>query len=333
LEVLVVLLLGALLLQLLFPAINAARERARRQLCAGNLRRLARAAMLHHDVVGHFPSGGWHYTWIGEPERGTGPEQPGGWAFNLLDYLEQAALRDAGRGLAGDKRSRALALRCRAALSVFNCPSRREARVYPQTWNRSPYTCDGTLTTMLDWVGKTDYAANAGSTEAVEFAPAWRGPQTLAQGDDPAFAWPDLKAFDGVVFGRSRIRYRHIRDGLTKTYLIGEKYVDAAQYDTGDDWGDNENLYTGFNNDHCRSALSPPRRDERGADYRNSFGSAHASVWQVALCDGSVRALDFDLDLRLHQRFAQRADRGASKTAGRRTEAAALAAEGEGAGR
>jgi hypothetical protein len=306
--VLVVVGLMALLLQLLLPAVQAAREAARRHQCAAHLRQLGLAATLHHDALGYFPSGGWHYTWIGEPERGSGPDQPGGWPFALLAYLEHSQLRDAGRGQAGDDRSRALAARCQTALPEFHCPSRREARVYPQRWNRLPFTRDGQFTQPLDWVAKTDYAANVGTSADTEFRPSWPGPRTLAEGDDPEFVWPDLAKFNGVVFGRSRTRHKHVRDGLAKTYLIAEKYVDASHYETGEDWGDNENLFTGFNNDNCRSALSGPQRDRAGADYRNSFGSAHTSVWQAVFCDGSLRILRFDLDRELHRQLARRAD-------------------------
>jgi hypothetical protein len=315
LEVLVVIGLTSLLLQLLLPGLNAAREAARRRQCATHLRQLGLAALLHHDTFGHLPSGGWHYTWIGEPERGTGPEQPGGWAFNLLGFLEQSELRTAGRHQSQHDRSVALANRCATTLPLFHCPSRREARPYPQTWNRQPYTSDGQLSEPLEWVAKSDYAASAGSGAAVEFAPQWTGPTTLAEGDRADFAWPDLTPFDGVIFGRSRIRFRQVRDGLSRTYLIGEKYVDPLLYTTGEDWGDNENLYTGFNNDHSRSALSPPRRDRGGDDYRNSFGSAHVSVWQVVRCDGSVQALDYDIDTELHRRQAARADSDAGPVA------------------
>jgi hypothetical protein len=157
-------------------------------------------------------------------------------------------------------------------------------------------------------VAKTDYAANVGAAATVEFDPQWSGPKSLAEGDDPQFQWPETQSFDGVIFGRSHVRQRQIRDGLSKTYLVGEKYVDRLRYQTGEDWGDNESLYTGFNNDHCRSALSAPQPDQPGTDYRNSFGSAHPSVWQVTFCDGSVRALGFDIDLFLHRQLAGRAD-------------------------
>ena len=273
-----------------------------------HLRQIGLAMAEHHDTHGFFPSGGWHYTWIGEPERGVGPAQPGGWAFNLLGFLDSAELRNAGRNQTGVERTQALIGRCRTVMPLFYCPSRRVARIYPQRWHRFPFTQDKPLLAPLDWVAKTDYAANVGTSTAVEFDSGWHGPTRLAEGDAADFVWPDSKTFNGVVFGRSRIRAKHIRDGLAKTYLVAEKYVDRLHYETGEDWGDNENLFTGFNNDHCRSALSPPRRDQAGADYRNSFGSAHPSVWQAIFCDGSLRSFRYDLDLGLHRLMGSRFD-------------------------
>ena len=122
------------------------------------------------------------------------------------------------------------------------------------------------------------------------------------------FVWPDRHAFTGVIFGRSTIRHQNIRDGISKTYLAGEKYVDALHYESGQDWGDNESLYNGFNNDSCRSVKGVPQPDQPGVDYRNQFGSAHVTVWQVVMCDGSVRSLGFDIDPDVHRRSGNRDD-------------------------
>ena len=260
-------------------------------------------------MLGYYPSGGWHFHWVGEPERGTDPSQPGSWIFNLLDYVGESELRRMGRGLSGVNRTRALALRCQTPLELFICPSRRDVDSYPHQVNRQPFTRGGRLTQPLDWAAKTDYAANAGDQPMVEFDWRWPGPQSLQQGDDPRFRWPRAALFSGVIFGRSRVRQRNIRDGTGRTYLVGEKHVDAACYTTGEDWGDNENLFCGFNNDACRSTASRPRRDQPGVDYKTRFGAAHPAVWQMVFCDASVRALSYSLDPQLHRQLGNRQDR------------------------
>ncbi|MDG2385438.1 MAG: DUF1559 domain-containing protein [Pirellulaceae bacterium] len=308
LDLLAVVAILALLLQLLLPALQAVRESARRTQCSTNLRQIGLAMNAHQAVKGYFPSGGWHFDWIGEPERGTDSRQPGSWAFNLLDYLHESDLRRQGARLQGIERWKALAKRCSRPLTVFHCPTRRAVCAYPYRANQRPLTLGGRVSKPFTLAAKTDYAANAGDGPTVEFDWKWSGPQSLAQGDRATFVWPDTRRYTGVVFGRSRVRPRDLLDGMSKTYLIAEKYVDSNQYLSGKDWGDNETLYAGFNNDNCRSTAAIPVRDAHGQDCKNRFGSAHPYVWQVVLCDGSVQAKDFEVDAEVHRRFGNRMD-------------------------
>lgn len=297
-----------LMLQLLLPAIQSVRESSRRNRCAANLREIGLAMTAHQAAKGHWPSGGWHFRWIGEPERGTGPRQPGSWAFNLLDYLGENELRSAGRNLLGQERFDAIRKRCATPVEVFHCPSRREPAAFPYRENRQPFTRGGIFPLPLAMAAKTDYAANVGDGLEVEFDWTWMGPRTLAEGDNSRFPWPDHRRFTGIIYGRSQVRPRKIVDGLAKTYLVGEKFVDPLEYETGADWGDNESVFAGFNNDNCRSTNQPAMPDEEGQDHKTRFGSAHPSVWQVVYCDGSVHAHDYDLDPKIHRDLGNRMD-------------------------
>ncbi len=105
-----------------------------------------------------------------------------------------------------------------------------------------------------------------------------------------------------------------IRDGTTNTYLVGEKYLDADYYETGQDMGDNEGLYTGFTNDSTRYAgpagggTGMPVQDTPGWACACPFGSAHSNVFFMALCDGSVSGFSYTISLSVHQALANRAD-------------------------
>jgi len=308
-ELLIVVGIIGLLLQMALPAVQSAREAARKTACRSNLKQLGLAVQLHENAKRTLPSGGWHFTWIGEPERGSGERQPGGWAFNLLDYVEESNLRLTGSGHKGAERTADLTKRNETPVALFLCPSRRAFGVGPYTMNRQPFTLGGPIETPLTRGAKSDYAACVGDTFEVEFPWQWPGPQSLEEGDDPAFEWPAIETeFTGVIYGRSAIKIAQIEDGLSRTYLIAEKYVDGKHYGDGSDPGDNESLYTGFNNDTCRSTFVAPENDRNFVDIRNTFGSAHATVWQAVMCDGSVHAIGYDIDFETHRRLGSRAD-------------------------
>src|SRR5712671_5152536 len=127
LELLVVIVIIGALMGLLLPAIQSSRESARAMLCRNNIRQVATALIAHHCAQKCFPSSGWHFTWAGEPERGTGLEQPGSWIFNVLDYIEAGNDRSLGIGLTGEARTDALVQRCATPIALFQCPARRAA--------------------------------------------------------------------------------------------------------------------------------------------------------------------------------------------------------------
>ena len=304
-ELLVVIAIIGILIALLLPAVQAAREAARRIQCANNLKQLGVAMLSHHNSHNRFPSGGWGFRWVGEPERGTDLDQPGGWFFNILDYLEQADVRSMGANVSGDARTGAIIKRCQTLQPVAACPSRRKATAY-HDWKANYYTASSTGFSGGE-SGRTDYAACM--DDVTTYYPFFPGPTSIAQGDDPNYGgWHDTSTLTGIVFERSRIRIRDITDGTSSTYMIGEKYLNPDDYDSGTGYADNENLYVGFDNDHSRSADYSPLRDRPGYSAITNFGSAHPTGWQAVFCDGSVHMLDYSMDLTIHRCLANRCD-------------------------
>ena len=85
-----------ILVALLLPAIQAAREAARRSQCTNNLKQLALGCIEHHDTFKTLPSGGWSWHWTGDPDMGFGREQPGSWLYHILPFIEEDDLHQLG---------------------------------------------------------------------------------------------------------------------------------------------------------------------------------------------------------------------------------------------
>ena len=312
-ELLVVIAIIGILVSLLLPAVQGAREAARRGQCANNLKQLGLGSLAHHTMYGFYPSGGWGWYWVGEPERGSGKDQPGGWTFNMLAFVEQQNLRDAGLNAPDDATRTALIIeRAQTPVAIFNCPTRRRPIAYPDSHGANYRTRSSTSMTIPK-SGRTDYAINCGSQPANEH---FSGPGSLAQGDDPNYGGWIKASDDGISFERSEINSGHVRDGASNTYLLGEKYLDPNRYTTGTAAADNENLYVGYDNDNFRNTYYNasngtghlPRRDTPGFNSSQLMGSAHSAGFQVVMCDGSVHMVNFSIDGEVHRRFGSRND-------------------------
>jgi prepilin-type processing-associated H-X9-DG protein len=286
------------LIALLLPAVQQVREAANRVRCANNLKQMGLGMMNHENVYGRFPCGGWGYRWVGDPDRGSDRRQPGGWVYNLLPFIEQDNLHKLGAGGTAAEKRAARAKQIQTPLTLFHCPTRRPAILYPNHINAVYRETD-----PVTQVARCDYAANAGDQARNEFD---QGPPDLATGDDPGYDWGDLSSLTGIIFRRSEITIAAIQNGTSNTYLAGEKYLNADHYLDGVDNADNETLLIGFDNDVHRVTYAPPYRDRRGYSNTVSFGSAHPAGLNMLYCDGSVQFINFSIDPAVHRRAGNR---------------------------
>jgi prepilin-type N-terminal cleavage/methylation domain-containing protein len=316
-ELLVVIAIIGILIALLLPAIQAAREAARRMQCQNNLSQMGKAAQIHLTTVKHFPSCGWGASWVGDPNGGFGTMQPGGWMYNLLPFMEHKSIHDMALGLAmsipvgqppavmsaasstysvtnpGPDKMKMLARMCEVPIAEFNCPTRRPLMTYAisASWHENKYT----NTDTINFLARSDYACNSGS-----FAYPWN--QEL---------WE--KGRNGVIFDKSTLKQTDIPDGLSHTFLCGEKLLCPDNYFDGADTGDNGSMMQGFDWDIARMTCAGyyPRRDRRGESSAWSwiFGSAHPSTLNMACCDGSVHSLRYEIDPAVWELLGSRNDR------------------------
>jgi prepilin-type processing-associated H-X9-DG protein len=219
--------------------------------------------------------------------------------------------------------------RLETPLSVFTCPSRRRVDIWPIVLPQFGYVASPKPGGSPRAVARGDYAINAGVSHVLSFA----GPDDMDQGDDANY-WEsngtsvtDVEDFTGICHLRLAATLQSISDGLSNTYLLGEKHLSVEEYETGRSPGDNESLFSGYCTDLHRFAgmVSGEVEDPSLIPYHDSseppkaelpgfvrFGSAHPSVFNMAFCDGSVRSTDYGVDGEIHLRSGHRMDDGAS---------------------
>jgi prepilin-type N-terminal cleavage/methylation domain-containing protein/prepilin-type processing-associated H-X9-DG protein len=324
-ELLVTIAIIGVLVALLLPAVQAAREAGRRSQCTNNIKNIGLALIAYHDSYRSFPLGGWGHKWTGDPDRGNGVRQPGSWAYCVLPFVEETSLHDLGMNQSGAAAGSLYSQRLSTPISLFVCPTRRACSPWPivdqYSYMRTPKPF-GDVTV----VARADYAINGGTSSIISLS----GPADLQQGDDPSY-WenaPVPTKFSGISHLRTSTSLKKIVDGASKTYLIGEKLLAADAYMTGTSPGDNESLYSGYCTDLHRfagaieslsigqSPFIPPLNDYATPDisFPESvrFGSAHSAGFTMAFCDGSVQFLSYDIDPEAHFRFGHRSDQGNS---------------------
>jgi prepilin-type N-terminal cleavage/methylation domain-containing protein/prepilin-type processing-associated H-X9-DG protein len=319
-ELLVVITIIGILIALLLPAVQMVREAARKLQCNNNLKQLALGCMNHEQAQGFLPSDGWAYWWVGDPDRGFDRRQPGGWIYNILPYIEQGPLHEIGSGLALADKKRAMVRAVQTPLAVLICPSRRAVALYPSAYTQTE-NVDQTLFQANPVSARTDYASNGG-TGIMGTIDVWSPPNDSGTGDPsfadvPGYQWPSIARYDGgITFPTSMIRMVDIEDGASNTILLGEKYMWADHYDDGSDGADNNPAIEGYDWDITRWACwdgshdtyFPPLQDTPGLIDLNSFGSPHAGSLNMALCDGSVRAINYTIDTNVYGHLCDRKD-------------------------
>jgi type II secretory pathway pseudopilin PulG len=332
-ELLVVIAIIGILVALLLPAIQAAREAARRAACTNNLKQIGVACMNHHDARKHLPfsisqwaedflfvdkNGKKEKTWSGpnkgkmHPENG-GPSYNGkGWIVDILGYIEeqprydgivaglQRSLKEENLGF-GAKASKGLGMGSMFVRPYIteqpgwlSCPSDASARPSDRQW-----WWDGVM------VATTSYKGVLGDSV-----------QTSGTADDSPF--PDLgskpdchntAACNGLLWRATYfdpISFRKVSDGNSKTFMVGECVVEqdyhSAAFFADGDWATCGNPLNFFIVPAEESVIksAPQWMQARG------FKSLHPSGAQFVLADGSVHFISESIDHNVYRGLATR---------------------------
>jgi prepilin-type N-terminal cleavage/methylation domain-containing protein len=323
-ELLVVIAIIGVLVALLLPAVQAAREAARRTQCKNNLKQIGLAALIHEDAHGFLPSAGWSWRWTGDPDRGYGKSQPGGWTYSILSYIERSNLRELGAGGTQAQKNDAARQVAEAVITGFNCPSRR-APDLRAPWHSSPGVALANMSASQS-VMRSDYAMNGGSNPIISYLNSgeypYKTPTTIAEIDGFS-KWAVPFPFTGIAIPANEVKLSQITDGTTSTFLIGEKYINAENYELHDRPGDVMPMYVGFDTDTVRRVAGEvssstgfifpddvilPLQDRIGLNAASGFGSAHTAGLLMSYCDGSVQLVSYDVDPAVYLNSAERAD-------------------------
>lgn len=266
-ELLVVIAIIGILVSLLLPAVNAAREAARRTQCQNNLRQIGLSVVVYEEALKTYPQG-----------RNSRDQFGVSWGFRLLPYVEEQAIHDAHQPefRVDDERN---AIAMRSPVSTFFCPSRRPPRA-----DRNFDNNDSAPLVMGAAAGG-DYAANAGLYYHYFV--------------DENF--PLDRRIAGPIFTFSNIRSRQVTDGASKTFAIGERHVPPP------DTSRPQNMIHYHQGDCAFFAGDTPRgifADTRGGlanSWRDmsdeKYGSEHPSVTLFVFLDGHAESLSNDTDL------------------------------------
>jgi prepilin-type N-terminal cleavage/methylation domain-containing protein/prepilin-type processing-associated H-X9-DG protein len=297
-ELLVVIAIIAVLIGLLLPAVQKVREAANRLSCQNHLKQMGLGMHNVHSTFNHFPTGGWGFRWVlHDPHQyGLGRRQGGGWVGSMLPYVEQDAIYNLGRGETLQQIRRVNVQRIALPVPMYNCPSRRKGGPYPNVAGNDYRECDPRMPLLM---ARCDYAANAGDHQVPQNG---QGPVTLEQGLNGPFNWVQNPPGTGVFYQRSETRIGDITSGTSNVFMVGEKWMDSAHYTTGQHGGDNETMYSGYNNDVNRVTFNLPMQDVPNMPANQTtqpqfrFGSAHPGGVNMLMCDGSVRFVEFAID-------------------------------------
>jgi prepilin-type N-terminal cleavage/methylation domain-containing protein len=321
-ELLVVIAIIAVLIALLLPAVQQAREAARRTQCKNNLKQLGLAMHNYHDIAKMFPINSLQWGSPNNSPEWTGT-QHGSQIVQLLPYFDQAAMYNSINFNNVNAESTIVNGQpiYTIALAMLLCPSSTApdkrggdnraksnyapssgAQIYPVNPNTP---CPGIYPPYGSLIDPT-YAASGGTNANGYFGdtPPWAG-----HGNSMT-----MTEISGMFArGTAAARFRDATDGVSNTILMGEVRPDCSDH-INNGWFHNNALWCGtappINFPTCPNSPVRPDGCQSSATWNTSqgFKSEHPGGAHFLLTDGSVQFLSDNLDYATYQRLGDRRD-------------------------
>jgi len=272
-ELLVVIAIIGLLIALLLPAVQAAREAARRMQCSNNLKQLGIAIHNYHDAYKVVPPS---FRWRAD---GNGPS--GGWIVRTLPFLEENALYQQFAALKFNiVDPKALPL-IQTILPQLRCPSDDSSG----SLTDHQYQWEGTL------VAQGNYKGCIGDPRM--------GGGGVSGSQDRHMTTPNNGMFWRYSY-LNPVSFRKIPDGLSKTFMVGE---DIPEYNYHSMWS-----YCNGDYSSCHQVLNFLPNPPTAADWPNtiSFRSRHAGGAHFCFADASVHFIPDEIDFMLYRALSTR---------------------------
>ena len=313
-ELLVVIAIIGILVALLLPAIQAAREAARRKQCMNNLKQIGLASQLVLDTYKTFPTTGigpWPPITLSGQAVVAPDDQEIGWGFQILPYIEEKGIYDLRSPVPNATTFPAPFVEnvvARKNVSFYFCPSRR-----------SPVTQERRY--LMDYASSVPTHLNLASTTppVFDWTEYWCGIDANGKPDgsiDPHGRNLNSKwqcTALGIIARAPRYgtatKPSQVTDGLSSTMMYGEKWLRTGEYQTGE-WYDDRGWTDGYDPDIVRSTALPPRPDDPVDNDNDPYamGGVHPGGFNSCFGDGAVHFISWNVDPITYNRWGNRRD-------------------------